>query len=81
MTERQLGHYTMFLQAGPLGSNVTLDIVYYDTDGVEVGPYGETLVAFACTWKDVAETIRRGARGLRIDHDPVSNVSPMVDLS
>ncbi len=81
MTDRQLGHYELILRAGPICSEVVLDVEYLDMHGECIGTYGETLIAFATTWKDVASCIRTGLQRLDLDHDPVHHVSPMVDLS
>jgi len=79
--EREFGYYTATVTAGPMRADVQVDVVYYDDDEEEVGRYGEGLVAFATTWKDVALTVRTGLQKMRLDRDPVHNVSPMVDLT
>ncbi len=78
---RELGHYVLEVKAGPGREDVGTWVEYYDLDGVEIGRYGEVMIAFATTWKDVAEVIRKGEQLLGLDRDPVRNVSPMVDLS
>ncbi len=81
MPDRYLGHYELIIRAGPKFPEVVLDVEYVDEHGNEIGRYGETLIAFATTWKDVAIAIRTGLKRLDLDHDVVANVSPMVDLS
>ncbi len=81
MAERHLGHYELELRAGPKFPDVVIDVIYCDEYGEVVGTYGESFIAFATTWKDIAEAIRTGAKKLALDHDPVRNISPMVDLS
>lgn len=54
---------------------------YIDTNEKLIGSYGESLIGFATTWKDVAEAVRKGLGDLGLDHDPVHHVSPMVDLT
>jgi hypothetical protein len=79
--ERELSHYYLQVKAGPGYPEVTADVVYYDPHGEEIGRFGATMIAFATTWKDVAQVIRTGERQLGLDRDPVHHVSPMVDLS
>jgi hypothetical protein len=79
--DRALGHYEMILRAGPKFLEVVVDVEYFDTHGQTIGEYGEAMIGFACTWKDVAEAIRVGLKRLGLDQDPVHHVSPMVDLS
>lgn len=81
VSERQFGSYTLRVQAGPVMTGVDIDVKYYDVNGEEVGTYGESTIAFCTTWKDVAHVVRKGLDKLGMDDDPVSNVSPMVDLS
>jgi hypothetical protein len=81
MSERRLGHYQLVVRAGPAHTDVQADVEYFDQDREYVGHYGETMIAFATTWKDVAWLIRHGEQLLRLDRDPVPNPSPMVDLS
>jgi hypothetical protein len=81
MSDRQLGHYELILRAGPIFPEVVLDVEYLDEHGQCIGTYGETLIAFATTWKDVAGSIRTGLQRLGLDQDPVHHISPMVDLS
>jgi hypothetical protein len=78
---RAFGHYEAVVRAGPKFPEVVLEVEYFDNLGQEVGSYGEAMIGFACTWKDVAEAIRVGLRKLELDADPVRNISPMVDLS
>jgi hypothetical protein len=54
---------------------------YYDLDMDLLGTYGESMIAFATTWRDVAHVVRNGLEKLGYDQDPVHAVSPMVDLS
>ncbi len=79
--DRKFGHYEIVLTAGPKFPNVTMDVEYFDDHSQVLGNYGCSMIAFATTWKDVAEEIRTGLKMLGLDQDPVSNVSPMVDLS
>jgi hypothetical protein len=81
MTERQFSHYHVAIEAGPGHVQVDVLVEYFDLHDELVGCYGEHLIAFATTWKDVAEVIRKGLKLLGLDVDPVHNVSPMVDLS
>ncbi len=78
---RELGHYALEVKAGPGRTEVSAVVQYFDCDGEHIGAYGEAMIAFATTWKDIAEVVRKGQRLLGLDRDPVSNVSPMVDLS
>jgi hypothetical protein len=81
MSDRALGHYEAIVRAGPKFPEVVLEVEYFDTNGQEIGSYGEAMIGFACTWKDVATAIRVGLRKHGLDVDPVHHVSPMVDLS
>jgi hypothetical protein len=81
MPERVFSWYTLTVRAGPGHVEVTADVVYYDTNNEPVGTYGESLIGFCTTWKDVAQVVRTGLAGQGLDTDPVVNVSPMVDLS
>lgn len=78
---RELMYYEMVVRAGPGLPDASVDVTYFDTDGEVVGRYGQTTIAFATTWKDVAEVIRTGMKQLHLDRDPVHHVSPMVDLT
>ncbi len=78
---RTFGHYEAIVRAGPQFPDVTIEIEYFDTHGEVIGTYGCSTIAFATTWKDVATIIRTGMRMHQIDTDPMTNVSPMVDLS
>jgi hypothetical protein len=78
---REMSHYHLEVLAGPGLAEVTADVKYYDGHGEEIGQFGATMIAFATTWKDVAQVVREGEKVLGLDRDPVSNVSPMVDLS
>jgi hypothetical protein len=81
MSGRELSHYTATVTAGPGHPEVILDVAYYDRVGDVIGQHGVTMIAFCATWKDIATVIREGLQKLQLDNDPVSNVSPMVDLS
>jgi hypothetical protein len=81
MTERQFSHYTATVTGGPGRVAVDVDVEYYDLHDEPIGSYGASLIAFATTWKDVAVAVRHGLHDLGLDADPVSNVSPMVDLT
>jgi hypothetical protein len=81
MSDRQFSHHATTVLGGPGRVTVTVDITYYDTNGDVLGVYGEDLIGFATTWKDVAEAVRKGLGLLGLDHDPVHHVSPMVDLT
>jgi hypothetical protein len=81
MPERQFSHYRATVVAGPAHPEVIVDVVYTDVHGEVIGIYGQTMVGFACTWRDVAEVVRDGLRSNRLDLDPCKSVSPMVDLT
>jgi hypothetical protein len=81
MSERVFSHYTTTITGGPGRVAVDVDVEYYDIHDDPIGTYGAGCIAFATTWKDVAQIIRDGLRNLGLDVDPVHNVSPMVDLS
>jgi hypothetical protein len=81
MPERVFSRYSATVRGGPGQSEVTVDVIYYDDNEDGMGSYGETMIAFCTTWKDVAQVIRTGLKKLGYDGDPVSNVSPMVDLT
>jgi hypothetical protein len=81
MSDRIFSHYHANVSAGPGMVAIDVMVNYYDTNGEFMGNYGEHLIAFATTWKDVATVVRTGLRLLGLDEDPVRNVSPMVDLS
>jgi hypothetical protein len=78
---REFSHYHLTVTAGPGMVGVDTQITYYDLHGLEIGTYAEGTIAFATTWKDIARAIRKGLKGLGCDSDPVSNISPMVDLT
>jgi hypothetical protein len=69
------------VEAGPGRVTVEVVVSYFDTNDEPLGAYGESLIGFASTWKDVAEVVRKGLKLLGYDTDPVYHVSPMVDLS
>jgi len=78
---REFCYYTMELRAGPASVDVVCDITYYDDHDQVIGSYGESMIAFATTWRDIALLIRTGLKAQGEDHHPVMNVSPMVDLT
>jgi hypothetical protein len=81
MTERQFSHYVLTVTGGPGRVAVDVDVEYYDLNDEPIGSYGGSYIAFATTWKDVAVAVRHGLQDLGLDADPVTNVSPMVDLT
>ncbi len=81
MPEREFSRYTLTVKAGPGHCDVTVDVLYYDRSEELIGSYGETMIGFCTTWKDIAGVVRKGLTGLGYDTDPVHTVSPMVDLS
>jgi hypothetical protein len=81
MAGRTFAYYQLEVRAGPASPNAVVDVEYFDTAGESLGTYGATGIAFAFTWKDVAEVVRTGLKSLRLDTDPCTSVSPMVDLS
>jgi hypothetical protein len=74
-------HYTATVVSGPTQPYTMLDVVYFDEFGEEIGRYGESMISFACTWRDIAAAIRTGLIRHGLDRDPVKATSPMVDLS
>ncbi len=81
MSEREFSYHRTVVTGGPGLAAVDVGVTYYDVDGEPIGEYGESLIGFATTWKDVAEAIRKGLGQLGLDKDPVHHVSPMVDLT
>jgi hypothetical protein len=81
MSEMEFSHYSVEVTGGPGHVSVDVLVHYFDLNDDLIGMYGEVLIAFATTWKDVALVIRHGLLDLGMDADPVRNVSPMVDLS
>jgi hypothetical protein len=81
MAERAFSHYELSLTAGPGRTCVDVDVIYIDIYDDQIGSYGESLIGFATTWKDIAGAIRTGMKKLGLDLDPVKNISPMVDLT
>lgn len=81
MAERRFSTYQTIITAGPGMAEVLVDTEYFDHHGEKIGQYGESMVAFCATWKDVAVSIRHGLALHQCDTDPVKHVSPMVDLS
>lgn len=79
--DRQFSHYAVEIIAGPAHDTVLVDCTYYDWHGEVLGKYGETMISFACTWRDVATVLRSGLAKIGYDADPVKHVSPMVDLT
>jgi len=79
--ERKFSHHITQVAGGPGRTDVTTYTCYIDTNDELIGSYGESLIGFCTTWKDVAEAVRKGLDSLGLDHDPVRCVSPMVDLT
>ena len=81
MTDRRFNHYTAQVTAGPGRVDVNVFVVYFDDAEEVIGSYCEGMIAFATTWKDVAQVVDKGMAYLGLDVDPRAAVSPMVDLS
>lgn len=81
MDDASFSYYEVLVRGGPGHAEVSADVTYYTAHGETIGWYGETLVAFAATWKDVAEVVRKGMRTYDLDNDPCHEISPMVDLT
>jgi hypothetical protein len=81
MAQRTFSHYTLELSSGPKLPSTDIWIEYYDDHGCSIGGHGQSLISFACTWKDIAHEVRKGLKLLGLDDDPCTNVSPMVDLT
>ncbi len=81
MPERVFDHYDLCVTAGPRMTTVDTFVSYFDDHGEVIGTYGESLIGFATTWRDVALVVRNGLRNLGYDQDPVRAISPMVDLT
>jgi hypothetical protein len=81
MSETPFSHYKATIEGGP--GHVAIDVLveYYNVEDEFVGQYGEHLIAFATTWRDVATVVRTGLHLFELDVDPLTNISPMVDLS
>ena len=71
----------MSVKAGPGEDHISVDIDYYDVHGELIGRYGESLIGFAGTWRDVAIAIRHGLTSLGLDTQAHLAISPMVDLT
>jgi hypothetical protein len=81
MGSPEFSHYRLTVSAGPAQAECLVDITYFGMDQEVIGTYEGLLMGFSATWKDVACEVRKGLRVHGLDADPVSHVSPMVDLS
>ncbi len=81
MTDSTFSYYNLVVTAGPGHPDAMADVEYFDQEGRLLGTHGLSLIGFCSTWKDLAWEIRRGLQMLGLDSDPISTVSPMVDLS
>jgi len=78
---RELARYEAVVAGGPADALITVEVTYFDDDGLEIGKAHDNAMAFGYTWKDVAACVRKGMRDLGLDRDPCSSISPHVDLT
>lgn len=78
----RLHHYVAQVIAGPGDPLVTVQIMYLDRQGDEIGLGGGSLMAFGATWKDVAKMIHDDVVRLGLhDTGGMRTPSPHLDLT